>query len=83
MNTLFATTQRQFDGMTESERNDLLIHALNMTTIFAPTGVGVRRSASGRRPPDLYWKNGKVATTDGPMLKPKNNSRILVLEART
>jgi hypothetical protein len=41
---------------------------LNTSTIFEPTGIFAGGEAL--QPPEtamtLYWKNGKVATTDGP-----------------
>ena len=46
-----------------------------MTTIFAPAGTGPVEKRS--------WKNGKVATTDGPYAETKEQlGGILVIEAR-
>jgi hypothetical protein len=59
-------------------------YALNTTTIFAPTGTGlVEKRFSPETALTLYWKNGKVATTDGPYAETKEQlGGILVLEAR-
>ncbi len=60
-------------------------HALNMTTIFARAGTGpVEKRFRGQNRPDLLsWKNGKVATTDGPYAETKEQlGGILMLEAR-
>jgi hypothetical protein len=57
---------------------------LNTTTIFAPTGIaGGEALQPAETALTLYWKNGKVATTDGPYVETKEQlGGILVLEAR-
>ena len=60
-------------------------HALITMTIFAPTGTwpAEKRSSLQKTALTVYWKNGKVATTDGPYAETKEQvGGILVLEAR-
>jgi hypothetical protein len=61
------------------------MRALSTTIIFVPTGTLPQEKLFSlrkpRRPPN--WKNGKVATTDGPYAETKEQlGGILVLEAR-
>src|SRR5437016_1444968 len=60
-------------------------NVLSTTTICAPTDTGL--VAKPLQPPEtaltVYWKNGKVATTDGPYAETKETlGGIMVLEAR-
>jgi hypothetical protein len=75
----------KFDGMTEGERNAMF------DTCFAYDdhlrANGHFAGGEALQPPEtaltLYWKNGKVATTDGPYAETKEQlGGILVLEAR-
>jgi hypothetical protein len=65
------------------------MRALSTTIIFVPTGTLPQEKlfSQALQPPEnaltLYWKNGKVATTDGPYAETKEQlGGILVLEAR-
>ena len=75
----------QFDSMTESERNAMFDTCLEYDDHLRANG----QWASGEvlQGPEtaltLSWKNGKVATTDGPYAETKEQlGGILVLEAR-
>ena len=55
-----------------------------MTTISAPTGIllAEKRFSLAETALTMYWKNGKVATTDGPYAETKEQiGGILILEA--
>ena len=71
----------KFDAMTEGERNALF------DTCFEYDDNGNWGGGEALQPEEtaltLYWKNGKVATTDGPYVETKEQlGGILVLEAR-
>ena len=75
----------KFDAMTEAERNAMFDTCfehddhLRANGHFAG-GEALQGSETGLT---LYWKNGKVATTDGPYAETKEQlGGILVLEAR-
>ena len=75
----------KFDGMTEAERNAMFDACFEYDDHLRANGY----SAGGEalQPPEtaltLYWKNGKVATTDGPYAETKEQlGGIGVLEAR-
>jgi hypothetical protein len=75
----------KFDGMTEDERNAIFDTWSEYDDHLRANG----HSAGGEalQPPEtaltLYWKNGKVATTDGPYAETKEQlGGIGVLEAR-
>ena len=75
----------KFEGMTESERNAMLDECFAYDDKLRAGG----HLAAGQalQPPatakTLQWKNGKVATTDGPYAETKEQvGGILVLEAR-
>ena len=75
----------RFDGMTESERNAMFDACFEYDDHLRANG----HSAGGEalQPAEtaltVYWKNGKVATTDGPYAETKEQlGGILVLEAR-
>jgi hypothetical protein len=75
----------KFEGMTTDEQHAMLDTCLQYDDHLRANG----HFASGEalQPPDtaitLYWKNGKVATTDGPYAETKEQiGGILVLEAR-
>jgi hypothetical protein len=56
-------------------------NALSTTTICAPTGIWWPKCRFNLQP--LYWKNGKVVTTDGPYAETKEQlGGIQILEAR-
>ena len=74
-----------FEGMTEDERNAMSDECFEYDDHLRANGhfpVG-----EALQPPEtalsLYWKNGKVATTDGPYVETKEQlGGFLVLEAR-
>ena len=75
----------KFDGMTESERNAMLDECFSYDDQLRENGQFAGGEAL--QPPNtamtLYWKNGKVAVTDGPYAETKEQlGGILVLEAR-
>jgi len=75
----------KFDGMTEGERNAMFDRCLEYDDHLRANGHIAADAAL--QPPEtaltLYWKNGKVATTDGPYAETKEQlGGILVLEAR-
>ena len=74
-----------FEGMTEGERDAVLDECFEHNDQLRANGhVVVELSL---QPPEtaltLYWKNGKVATTDGPYAETKEQlGGIQILEAR-
>ena len=75
----------KFDGMTEAERNAMFDTCFEYDDHLRASGHWAGGEAL--QPPEtaltLYWKNGKVATTDGPYAETKEQlGGILVLEAR-
>ena len=74
-----------FEGMTEDERNALLDECFEHNDHLHANGHVVAEVPL--EPPEtavtLYWKNGKVATTDGPYAETKEQlGGIHILEAR-
>ncbi len=74
-----------FEGMTEDERNVVLDECFEHNDHLRANGHLVGELAL--QPPQtaltLYWKNGKVATTDGPYAETKAQlGGIQLLEAR-
>ncbi len=66
----------KLDGMTESERNAMFDTCFEYDDHLRASGHWAGGEA-------LHWKNGKVATTDGPYVETKEQlGGILVLEAR-
>jgi hypothetical protein len=75
----------KFENMTETERNAMLDECFDYDDSLKANGHFV--AGEGLQPPStaatLYWKNGKVAVTDGPYAETKEQlGGILVLEAR-
>ena len=73
------------EGMSEDERNAMLDECFEHNDHLRANGYVVGELAL--QPPEtaltLYWKNGKVATTDGPYAETKEQlGGILLLEAR-
>ena len=73
------------EGMTDDERNAMLDECLEHNDHLRANGHLVGEIAL--QPPGtaltLYWKNGKVETTDGPYAETKEQlGGILILEAR-
>src|SRR4051812_37441497 len=75
----------KFQGMTEEARHAMLDACFEYDDHLRANGHFAAGEAL--QPPEnaltLYWKNGKVATTDGPYAETKEQlGGILVLEAR-
>ena len=74
-----------FEGMTEDERHAVLDECFEHNDHLRANGHLVAEVPL--QPPEtamaLYWKNGKVATTDGPYAETKEQlGGIHILEAR-
>ncbi len=75
----------KFDGMTDSERNAMFDKCFEYDDHLRASGHwGGGEALQGPATAlTLYWKNGQVATTDGPNTETKEQlGGILVLEAR-
>jgi len=75
----------KFENMTEAERHNMLDQCFEYDDQLRANGHFAAGEAL--QPPSsamsLYWKNGKVAVTDGPYAETKEQlGGILVLEAR-
>jgi hypothetical protein len=75
----------KIEGMTEDERRAMLDECFDHNDHLRANGHLVAEVPL--QPPEtaltLYWKNGKVATTDGPYAETKEQlGGILILEAR-
>ncbi|HYK92065.1 MAG TPA: YciI family protein [Acidobacteriota bacterium] len=75
----------KLDGMSESERNAMFDTCFEYDDHLRASGHLVAEVRL--QPPEtaltLYWKNGKVATTDGPYAETKEQlGGIQILEAR-
>ena len=73
------------EGMTDDERNAMLDECFEHNDHLRANGHIVGEFAL--QPPEtamtLYWKNGKVATTDGPYAETKEQlGGLFILEAR-
>ena len=72
-------------GMTEDERNAMFDECFEYDDHLRATGhwAGGEALQPSETALTLYWRNGKVATTDGPYTETKEQlGGILVLEAR-
>jgi len=75
----------KFEGMTESERNAMFDTCFEYDDHLRANGnwAGGEAIQPAENALTLYWKNGKVATTDGPYAETKEQlGGILILEAR-
>jgi hypothetical protein len=75
----------KFDGMSEAERNAMFDTCFEYDDHLRANGhwAGGEALQPAETALTLYWKNGKVATTDGPYAETKEQlGGILVLEAR-
>jgi hypothetical protein len=75
----------KFENMTESERHAMFDTCFEYDDHLRANGhfAGGEALQSSENALTLYWKNGKVATTDGPYVETKEQlGGILVLEAR-
>jgi hypothetical protein len=76
----------KFEGMTEEQRHAILDECFEYNDQLRANGQTVVAEV-GLQPPQtavtLYWKNGKVVTTDGPYAETKEYlGGIHILEAR-
>lgn len=74
-----------FEGMTEDERRAVLDECFEHNDHLRANGhvVGELSLQPAETALTVYWKNGKVATTDGPYAETKEQlGGILILEAR-
>ena len=75
----------KFDGMTEGEQNAMFDICFEYDDHLRANGhwAGGEALQPSETALTLYWKNGKVATTDGPYAETKEQlGGVLVLEAR-
>ena len=75
----------KFEGVTESERNAMFDSCLEYDDHLRANGqwAGGEALQGPETALTLSWKNGKVATTDGPYVETKEQlGGILILEAR-
>lgn len=75
----------KFDGMTAAERDAMFDACFAYDDHLRANGhwAGGEALAPAETALTLHWKNGKVATTDGPYIETKEQlGGILVLEAR-
>jgi hypothetical protein len=75
----------KFEGMTEDERNAIFDECFEYNDHLRANGhlVAEVPLQPAETALTLYWKNGKVATTDGPYAETKEQlGGILILEAR-
>ena len=75
----------KFEGMTESERNAMFDTCFEYDDHLRANGnwAGGEAIQPAENALTLYWKNGKVATTDGPYAETKEQlGGLLILEAR-
>ncbi len=75
----------KFEGMTESERNAMFDACFEYDDHLRASGhwAGGEALQGAETALTLSWKNGKVATTDGPYAETKEQlGGLLVLEAR-
>ena len=74
-----------FEGMTEKERHAVLDECFEQNDHLRANGhwAGGEALQPAETALTLYWKNGKVATTDGPYAETKEQlGGIQILEAR-
>jgi|SRR5579862_5774214 len=77
--------KNKFEAMAESERNTMFDACFEYDEHLRANGhwVGGEALQGPETALTVYWKNGKVATTDGPFAETKEQiGGILVLEAR-
>jgi hypothetical protein len=75
----------KFDAMSESERNAMFDACFNYDDRLRANGhwAGGEALQGPENVMTLYWKNGKVSTTDGPYAETKEQlGGVLILEAR-
>src|SRR5438874_1258159 len=73
----------KFEGMSEDERHAIFDACFEHNDHLREWTSGRRSTSSAPGHRVLYWKNGKVATTDGPYAETKEQlGGIQILEAR-
>ncbi|HXC96799.1 MAG TPA: YciI family protein [Edaphobacter sp.] len=75
----------KFDGMTDSEQNAMYDECFEYDNYLRVNGhtIGGEPLQPAETALTLYWRNGKVATTDGPYAETKEQlGGIGILEAR-
>jgi hypothetical protein len=75
----------KYEGMTESERNAMYDKCFAYDEHLRSNGywAGGEPLQDPETAMTLYWRNGKVATTDGPYAETKEQlGGVLILEAR-
>ena len=75
----------KFEGMTEDERNAVFDECFEHSDHLRANGnlTGEIALQAPETAVTLYWKNGKVATTDGPYAETKEQlGGLTILEAR-
>jgi hypothetical protein len=75
----------KFDSMPEAERNAMFDKCFDYDDHLRANGhwAGGEPLQPAENAMTLYWKNGKVATTDGPYAETKEQlGGLLILEAR-
>jgi hypothetical protein len=70
--------QGEFEGMTEDERHTVLDECFEHNDHLRANGhlVAELPLQPLETAVTLYWKNGKGATTDGPMRKPSGGKKV-------
>jgi hypothetical protein len=77
--------KNKFDSMSETERNAMFDACFDYDDHLRANGhfTGGEGLEPAENALTVYWKNGKVATTDGPYAETKEQlGGILILEAR-
>jgi len=77
--------KNKFDAMSEGERNAMFDACFDYDDYLRANGhfTGGEALQPAESGLTVYWKNGKVATTDGPYAETKEQlGGILILEAR-
>ena len=70
----------KFEGMTAAEQNAMFDTCFDYDDHLRANGhwAGGEALQPAETALTVYWKNGKVATTDGPYAETRNNSAALV-----
>lgn len=77
--------EKQFEGMSEAERNKMLDDCFDYDDLLRKNGhfAGGEALGSAQSATTLRWNNGKALITDGPYAETKEQiGGILILEAR-
>ena len=77
--------EKQFEGMSQAERNKMLDDCFDYDDLLRKNGhfAGGEALGSAQSATTLRWNNGKALITDGPYAETKEQiGGILILEAR-